>query len=80
MYVFSLCFISTACFSAFYRSPYTNIENFNFFLTLVCVFFLASMQLYSSTYTIEKMLLRQDNSMAMIWWLDYIKCNLFFIS
>jgi len=54
----------------------TNTENFKFVLTLVCVLFLASMQLYSYACTIESMLFYlhwQDNSMAIIRWLDYIK-------
>ena len=40
------------------------------------------MQLYSYAQTIEinchNVLIsqRQDNCMAVIWWLDYIKCNL----
>ena len=41
--------------------------------------FPARMQSYSYTCTIESMLFflyGQDNSMAIIWWLDYIKCNL----
>jgi len=53
----------------------TNTENF-IFLTLVCVLFLASMQSYSYAYTLESMLFLLDNSMAIIWLLDYIKCNL----
>jgi len=54
----------------------TNTENFKFFITLVCVLFLASVQLYSYAHTIENLLFLYNNNMAMIWWLDYIKCNL----
>ena len=64
MHALSSYFISDAYFSAFIAVPTnTEIENMLFYLH------------------------RQDNSMAMIWsrvhelliwWLDYIKCNLLF--
>ena len=47
MHALSSCFISTACFSAFYCSPFT------FFLHL-CTF--SIMQLYSFARTIQNML------------------------
>ena len=53
----------------------TNTENFNFSYTS-CVLFLASMQRTHNRKHAIFILHRQDNSMAMIWWLDYIKCNL----
>ena len=81
MHALSSCFISAACFSAFIAVP-TNTENFKFFLTLVCVLFLVGMQSYSYACTIESMLHRQDNSMAIIWGgLSLrIKCDLLIIT
>jgi len=56
----------------------TNAENFNY--TCLCAFSSYSMQSYSYECTIESCfyLHRQNNSMAIISWLDYIKCNLLY--
>jgi len=64
----SVCFSSQLLVSVLFIAVPNKTENFKIFLTLVCVFFLASMQSYSSMH-------RQDDSMAMKWWLGYIKCN-----
>jgi len=52
----SVCVSSQLLVSVLFIAVRTNTENFNFFLTLVFVLFLASMQLYSYACTIESML------------------------
>ena len=80
MLALRLCFISI-CFSAFIAVP-TNTENSKFFLMLVYELFLASynfIAIHTQQKTIVTCSFRQHKSMAVIWWLDYVKCtcNLF---
>jgi len=62
IYALSSCFISAACFSAV---P----ENSNFFLHLFVHFSSINMLFFAQV--------AKDNSMAMIWWLGYIKTVIF---
>ena len=51
----SVC-VSQLLVSVLFIAVPTNTENFKYFLTLFCVPFLASMQLYSYTCAIENLL------------------------
>ena len=75
-YMHSVRVLSRLLVSVLFISVLTSTENLKFFLHLFVQLFLASMQSYSYACTIESMLFLLDNSMAIIWWLDYIKFNL----
>ena len=81
----SLCFISAACFSAFYCSPTLLILKIsNFSLDMFMYFFQSSNFIATPcTFTVENkyssnsycffVQAAKDNSMAMTWWLCYIE-------
>ena len=70
----SVCVSSQLLVSGLFIAVSTNTENFKIFPMLVCILFLF-MQSYSYARTTEKKccfyLHWQNNSMVMIWWLDY---------
>ena len=75
--------------SVFFLLQFLLILEITNFIILICVLFLVSTPSYTvAMHTIENMIFylhRLDNTMAMIcsrdyelliWWLDYIKCNI----